>query len=142
MNPHCSQQAMVCHGLKCGFPSARNPQIVICRMCRAAEKAEDNRAAFNTGGQGAGLEHTASVSFNPQDGRFIFDQSFFEIVQMEDQARQEFHARTAVAERAISLSFSRESREVEPPVEQIVDPMVHIQQDAMNQGEFNLVNFV
>lgn len=110
----------------CGFPSARNPQIIICRMCKAAEKAEDSRTASNTGNQGAGLEHTASVSFNPQDGRFIFDQSFFEIVQMEDQARQEFHKRTAVAERAISLEFSRASREDEPPVDQIIDPLVHI----------------
>lgn len=95
-------------------------------MCWAAEKAEDDRAAFNTGAHGAGLEHTASVSFNPQDGRFIFDQSFFEIVQMEDNARQEFQKRTADAERAISLEFSRASRDDEPPVDQIIDPIVHI----------------
>ena len=82
------------------------------------------------------------MSFNPQDGRFIFDQSFFEIVQMEDQARQEFHKRTAVAERAISLEFSRASREDEPPVDQIIDPIVHIQQDVVNSGEFILFNYV
>ena len=117
---------MVCHGMKCGRPSERNPQIFLCRMCRAAEKAEDSKAAADTGAHGAGLEHTASVSFNPEDGRFIYDQSFFDIVKMEDQARQEFLQRTAVAERAISLEFSRASADDEPPVEHIVDPMVHI----------------
>ena len=56
-------------------------------MCRAAEKAEENKSAFNLVSEETNFEHAASVSYNQQDGRFIFDQSFFEIVAMEDEQR-------------------------------------------------------
>ena len=59
-------------------------------MCRAAEKASDLSDGSFDANMKPELALTASVSFNPEDGRFVFDKSFFDIVKLEDKAREEF----------------------------------------------------
>ena len=50
------------------------------------------------------MEHATSISFDPQDGRFIPDQNFFDFFKMEDENRRnDFKKRTEIAQRAISI---------------------------------------
>mmetsp|Transcript_11618 Transcript_11618/g.14680 ORF Transcript_11618/g.14680 Transcript_11618/m.14680 type:complete len:96 (+) Transcript_11618:65-352(+) len=95
MNTHCPDEREICKNALCGFPSNKNKQIMLCKKCRSAELAEDPSNTDLDINDYSAFEHTTSVAYNPDDNRFIFDKSFFEIVKMEDEQRAKFDALTS-----------------------------------------------
>ena len=70
----------------------QNQKNLVCRKCYTAEYSELNRGATQQiVNERIPLEHFTAAEID-ENGNFIFKKDFWEIVQMEDEAKKRFLA--------------------------------------------------
>ena len=86
MNPNCEQARIICRNKNCGFPSKKNPDVWLCKLCRIAEKSQEDSKFMEEDIQSRpSLTLEASVTYNKENNRFDYDANkFFEIVGEHD----------------------------------------------------------
>ena len=91
-NPDCGESKRICRNKGCGWPSIKNMERFLCKLCWVAEKndldftEEQKRDMLDRGK----LALKASVSFDKKNNRFNYDEkTFFEIVEIEDSDREQ-----------------------------------------------------
>ena len=88
-NPNCGDRKTICRNRHCGYPSMKNVERFLCRLCWVAEKSEleFTEEEKRDLGKKADIKVMASVSFDRENNRFNYD-DFFTYVQMEDSERE------------------------------------------------------
>jgi len=95
---------MICRNLKCGYPSAFNPDLFYCKLCKISEVDRTQNVTDKDLSKKPALRLVAKLDFKDQ-AEHDFEQ-FFRLVGIEDEAgREDFKSKLNVARDNMSMQF-------------------------------------